>query len=52
MALKTCYHHKGASGEWFRAQLLPWQLFAVELTYYLTAVTLVDQVNVDSEEFN
>jgi hypothetical protein len=46
-------HHKGAFDEWLRTQLPPWRSFDfLDLFYFLTAVTLVDQVNVDPDGFN
>jgi hypothetical protein len=44
-------YHSAVFDEWLRSQLRPWASIPV-LPYFLAAVTLVDQLNVDPKGFN
>jgi len=44
-------HHLAAFDEWLRSQLSPWESLS-GLSYFLTAFTLIDQVNVDPKGFD
>ena len=44
-------HHLAVFDEWLRSQLDPW-VSCWALPDFLTAITLVDQLNVDAESFN